>query len=213
MVLSLFLRPREVIRHSLEEPNIATAIFLNILPALISFISMAAFGIIIAANSFIASLISPAVTTIVLALLTYLLATSLAKIPRRRNFLGIWQAFSFGWVFLAIVSLLFAGFIFVTIPGLSELVHLKANDAITNDEFIARLGAILQNTPDFGFWAGFVGGVSLLLMLYMLIYWYMVLQEVVPTSRLKQLCSYLIILAITTFVGFLRDSIILSVFS
>ncbi len=187
-------------------------IFLNISPILLSFIIFAAIGIILDPKVFVAGLLSPTITTIVLALLTFLTASAIVKIPQKRNFLGIWQAFSFGWIFLILNSIIFSGTIFILFPGVTDVMHLKANNLITDDEFVTKVGEIMQNAGDVSFWFGFLIGVSVLIWIGMLIYWYIVLQETMPGSRLKQLASYIAILIVTIFIGFLRDNLILSIF-
>ena len=212
MLFDVFLRPRELARKCLDNPNIVLTIFLNISPILLSFIIFAAIGIILDPKVFVAGLLSPTITTIVLALLTFLTASAIVKIPQKRNFLGIWQAFSFGWIFLILNSIIFSGTIFILFPGVTDVMHLKANNLITDDEFIAKVGEIMQNAGDVSFWFGFLIGVSVLIWIGMLIYWYIVLQETMPGSRLKQLASYIAILIVTIFIGFLRDNLILSIF-
>jgi len=212
MLFDVFLRPRELARKCLDNPNIVLTIFLNISPILLSFIIFAAIGIILDPKVFVAGLLSPTITTIVLALLTFLTASAIVKIPQKRNFLGIWQAFSFGWIFLILNSIIFSGTIFILFPGVTDVMHLKANNLITDDEFIAKVGEIMQNAGDVSFWFGFLIGVSVLIWIGMFIYWYIVLQETMPGSRLKQLASYIAILIVTIFIGFLRDNLILSIF-
>jgi len=147
--LNLFFRPRKMVQLAQDKPNLKLALFVVVLPTIISFLGNIAFGFPITALSF-AFLIKSAVKYfaiwLIISIIFYIVAFIVRGKVMRGTFSGIASILSLPWVIASLLTVLSFTAYFIS-PVVFETSRVSALEGLETGQAL-ELAAIVSGGSD-----------------------------------------------------------------